>query len=146
PSPRDCPCRDRSRVCGPWHYVVGGGAGLAREERGVLSDGARGGLALFARSRFNCAMKHAGQAALDRLEPFLPHLRELEELREKSRGVFYRQGRAFLHFHEDPKGLFADVRLADDFERLEATSIAQRAVLLRRIRAGLAAGKKQSAR
>jgi hypothetical protein len=91
-------------------------------------------------------MKHAGQAALDRLEPFLRQLRAMEELREKSRGVFYRRGRAFLHFHEDPRGLFADVRFEDDFERLEATSVGQRAVLLRRIRACLAAGRKQPVR
>jgi hypothetical protein len=91
-------------------------------------------------------MKHAGQAALERLEPFLRQLRAMEGLREKSRGVFYRQGRAFLHFHEDPAGLFADVRFRDDFERLAATSAKQRMVLLRRIRVCLAAGRKQSAR
>ena len=91
-------------------------------------------------------MKHAGQVALDQLEPFLRELRTVEELKEKSRGVFYRQGRAFLHFHEDPKGLFADVRFGDDFERLEATSVTQRAVLLKRIRACVAAGKTKLAR
>jgi len=91
-------------------------------------------------------MKHAGPTALDRLEPFLRQLRGLDELREKSRGVFYRNGKAFLHFHEDPAGLFADVRFAAEFERLQATSIAQRAVLLRRIRDCLAAGRKRLAR
>jgi hypothetical protein len=91
-------------------------------------------------------MKHAGQVALDRLEPLLRQLRAMEELREKSRGVFYRGGRAFLHFHEDPAGLFADVRFAEDFERLETTSVAQRAFLLRRIRVCLAAGRKQLVR
>ena len=91
-------------------------------------------------------MKHAGHAALDRLEPFLRQLRGMEELREKSRGVFYRGGRAFLHFHEDPAGLFADVRFGVEFERLEATSAAQRTTLLRRIRACLAAGRNPLAR
>jgi hypothetical protein len=90
-------------------------------------------------------MKHAGRAALDRLEPLLRKLRAIEELREKSRGIFHRGGRAFLHFHEDPAGLFADVRFGDDFERLEATSAAQRAALLRRIRVCLVAGRKQFA-
>ena len=31
---------------------------------------------------------------------------------EKKRGVFYFKSRAFLHFHEDPKGMFADIREA----------------------------------
>lgn len=91
-------------------------------------------------------MKHAGPGALDELEPLLRKLRALDELNEKSRGVFYRRGKAFLHFHEDPAGLFADVRFTEDFERIEATSVAHRAVLLGRIRACLVAGKKRLAR
>jgi hypothetical protein len=77
-------------------------------------------------------MKHATPAALDALEPLLAELRTLPGLAEKSRGVFYRKGRAFLHFHEDPKGLFADVRDAggSDFERLDVSEPAGRARLL----------------
>ncbi|MFI4973253.1 MAG: hypothetical protein ACHP84_01800 [Caulobacterales bacterium] len=64
-------------------------------------------------------MKHAGAGALDRLEPLLQRIRALGGLREKSRGVFYLKSKAFLHFHEDPAGLFADVRTPDgEFERL----------------------------
>ena len=68
-------------------------------------------------------MKHAGQAALDQLEPTLAALRALPGLTEKGRGVFYRKSRAFLHFHEDPKGLFADLRdtAGRDFERFDVT-------------------------
>jgi hypothetical protein len=60
-------------------------------------------------------MKHAGADTLDRLEPLLAALRALPGgaqagLREKQRGVFYRRGQAFLHFHDDPAGLFADLR------------------------------------
>ena len=64
-------------------------------------------------------MKHAGAEALNQLEPLIGRVRALPGLKEKSRGVFYLKSRAFLHFHEDPKGLFADVRTADgkDFER-----------------------------
>lgn len=86
-------------------------------------------------------MKHAGPAALDRLEPLLGKLRRIEGLKEKSRGVFYRGGKAFLHFHEDPLGLFADLRLGDDFERFESTSAAQHKCLIKRVQDGLAAGK-----
>ncbi len=60
-------------------------------------------------------MKHAGAAALDALEAVLARLRAFPQLREKSRGTFYRGSKAFIHFHEDPAGFFADVRLADDF-------------------------------
>jgi hypothetical protein len=66
-------------------------------------------------------MRHAGPATLDKLEPLLARLRAIGGLKEKSRGVFYRRAKAFLHFHEDPAGLFADIRTADgtDFERLQ---------------------------
>ena len=56
-------------------------------------------------------------AGLDELEPMLARLRRLDGLVEKKRGVFYRRSKAFLHFHEDPAGLHADVRLTTDFER-----------------------------
>ncbi len=84
-------------------------------------------------------MKHAGQSSLDKLEPFLRQLRKLEGLKEKKRGSFYRNGprgwRNFIHFHEDPAGLFADVSFAQGDERIECSKAAQKANLLRRIRA-----------
>jgi hypothetical protein len=42
---------------------------------------------------------------------------------EKKRGVFYRKSKSFLHFHEDPRGLFADIRNAtgDNFDRFDVT-------------------------
>ena len=67
-------------------------------------------------------MRHAGPEALDRLEPLIARIRGLPGLVEKTRGAFYRKSQAFLHFHEDPKGLFADIRIAgDDFERIDVT-------------------------
>jgi hypothetical protein len=86
-------------------------------------------------------MKHASPATLDGLEPLLAKIRALGGgLREKSRGIFYVKSRAFLHFHEDPKGLFADVRDASgrDFERIDVTGEAGRAQLLRVARTRLA--------
>jgi hypothetical protein len=81
-------------------------------------------------------MRHARDEDLDRLEPLLAALRTLPGLTEKKRGTFYRKSRAFLHFHEDPKGLFADLRdVADgDFERIDVTEEAGRAKLLERAR------------
>jgi len=82
-------------------------------------------------------MKHAGAAALDRLEPVLRRVRALPQLRERSRGVFYLRTRAFLHFHEDPKGLFADLRIGATWSRARVSTVAERARLLRRIDDGL---------
>lgn len=84
-------------------------------------------------------MKHATSAALDQLEPLLADLRALPGLVERSRGVFYRKGRAFLHFHEDPKGLFADVRDATglDFDRFDVTRPEGQADLIAATRARL---------
>lgn len=80
-------------------------------------------------------MKHAGPAALDAIEPLLAALRARPELKEKSQGTFYRRSRAFLHFHEDPAGLFADVRLdpAGDFLRVRASTPDEQAALLQAI-------------
>lgn len=82
-------------------------------------------------------MKHASSAALDALESLFAELRGLAGLTERSRGVFYRKGRAFLHFHEDPKGLFADIRAAvgRDFERFDVTEESGRRALLAAARA-----------
>lgn len=81
-------------------------------------------------------MKHAGPAALDQLEPLLADIRVLSVLVEKSRGVFYRKGRAFLHFHEDSDRWFADLRGPEDpdFVRIDVTAPADRAALLRAVR------------
>jgi hypothetical protein len=75
-------------------------------------------------------MKHAGPEARDRLEPFLRELRTRSGLNEKSRGTFYRGGRALLHFHENGEEFYADVCLREDFERFAATTAADRAALL----------------
>jgi hypothetical protein len=65
-------------------------------------------------------VKHAGAEALDRLSPLLEAVRQIPALKERSRGVFYLRSKAFLHFHEDPAGLFADIRATDgDFERIQ---------------------------
>jgi hypothetical protein len=62
----------------------------------------------------------------------LEQLRALPGIKERSRGVFYRKSQAFLHFHEDPKGLFADLRDAagKDFDRFDVTSETGRAALV----------------
>jgi hypothetical protein len=82
-------------------------------------------------------VKHAGPDALDELEPMLAALRKMAALREKSRGAFYRGARAFIHFHEDPTGLFADVRFDAEFERFGVSTAKDQERLLNRIRAAV---------
>jgi hypothetical protein len=83
-------------------------------------------------------VKHIGPEGLDKLEVLLEALRKRAGLKEKKRGVFYRKSRAFLHFHEDPAGLFADVRLSGpDFDRLPVRSRAEWRSLLAKIDAVL---------
>ena len=91
-------------------------------------------------------MKHAGTDALDKLEPLLKKIRRRQGLKEKSRGTFYRGGRAFLHFHEHGDECFADMRVGDDFERFSATRPAERETLLARVDALLADGSRSRPR
>jgi hypothetical protein len=79
-------------------------------------------------------LRHADSAALDRLEPLLSQLREMPGLKEVRRGVFYRRSRAFMHFHDDPSGLYADIRLDKDFERHRVDTADERLYLLNQIR------------
>ena len=65
----------------------------------------------------------------------LEEIRRVPGLTERSRGVFYRGSRAFLHFHEDPSGMHADVRFADDFERYRVETGAEQEALLELLRA-----------
>ena len=91
-------------------------------------------------------MRHARAEALAQLEPLLAELRQLPGLRETARGVFYRGGRAFLHFHEDAQGLFADLRAkeAQRFERYDVTGEIGRAALLSAARRGLQSSERRS--
>jgi hypothetical protein len=81
-------------------------------------------------------VRHAGSAALDELEPLLDQLRRVPGLIERTRGLFYRGSRAFLHFHEDVSGVYADVRLADEFERCRVQTPDEQRRLLARIGSG----------
>ena len=73
-------------------------------------------------------MRHARDCDLDQLEALLAALRTIPGLIEKKRGVFYRNSKSFLHFHEDPRGLFAD--LSDPDERIDVTQAAGQASLV----------------
>jgi hypothetical protein len=80
-------------------------------------------------------MRHISPARLEPLEPLLEGLRALDGLVERTRGVFYLRGRAFLHFHEDgERDVYADVRLGPDWERRRVTTRAAQATLVRDVR------------
>lgn len=78
-------------------------------------------------------MKHAGPATLDALEDLLERIRRFEGLKEKKRGTFYGKASALLHFHEDPAGLFADLRAGSDWRRVPVNTPAERKTLLRHV-------------
>lgn len=75
-------------------------------------------------------MRHARAETLDALEPLLVELRAFAFLTERQRGVFYRGARAWLHFHEDPSGTFADVKSGGDWVRFNVAGAAGRDALL----------------
>ncbi len=85
-------------------------------------------------------MKHAGADALATLAPLLDDVRRLagHALVERKPGTFYRRSVAFLHFHEDPAGMFADLKGPAGWERFEVTRASQQAALLRVLKARLA--------
>lgn len=75
-------------------------------------------------------MKHAGESALNKLEELLVAVRGYPGLKEKKRGTFYRKSTGFLHFHEDPAGLFADLRSSSGWKRYPVNTPAERETLL----------------
>ena len=85
-------------------------------------------------------MRHARDQDLDRIETLLAELRTVPGLVEKKRGVFYRKSKAFLHFHEDPLGLFADLGgdLSAADQRFDVTQSGGRESLLAAVRRRLA--------
>jgi hypothetical protein len=83
-------------------------------------------------------VKHAGPTTLAQLAKLLDALRQRPQLREPRPGTFYLKSKAFLHFHEDPAGIFADVKLDFvEFTRLPATTRGQQRALLQRVDACL---------
>jgi hypothetical protein len=79
-------------------------------------------------------VRHARVDDLDPLTNLLEGLRSLDGLTERKPGTFYRGSKAFLHFHVDPAGHFADVKIADEFERFRVTTAAEQRRVLARAR------------
>jgi len=86
-------------------------------------------------------MKHAGDASLDALENLLVEIRKYPGLKEKKRGTFYQKSAGFIHFHEDPAGFFADLKIQGEFQRYNVTTSAGQEVFLEAVAAVMGSGK-----
>jgi hypothetical protein len=63
-------------------------------------------------------VKHAGPDAIAALASLLAEIRpDRTGVTEKMPGTFYLKGQALLHFHEDPAGLFADLKINGVWQR-----------------------------
>lgn len=63
-------------------------------------------------------MKHASHDTLDGLTDLLTAIRQYSPpLKEKKLGVFYLKSTAFLHFHDDSAGIFADLKVEGEWVR-----------------------------
>ena len=80
-------------------------------------------------------MKHAGDKTLDLLESLLREVRKHSALRERRRGAFYRKAAGILHFHEDPAGLFADLKVNGEWRRFSIDTKAEQKALLEELAA-----------
>jgi hypothetical protein len=69
-------------------------------------------------------MLHASENTLAKYPAFFVSVRAIDGMNEKRPGVFYRKSKAFLHLHEDPTGLYADLRLnvTEGFVRMRVAS------------------------
>ena len=90
------------------------------------------------RAREHAPLKHASHQTLDLIEPLLDQLRGFGELVERKRGIWYHRSRAFLHFHEDPAGVFADLKIGPAFRRFRVNTARERRELLRHVEQTLA--------
>jgi hypothetical protein len=78
-------------------------------------------------------MKHATRGALHRLSDLFIQIRTRKGLQERKPGIFYKKSKAFLHFHEDPAGMYADLSAVAEFERYPVNTKKQWEALLRAI-------------
>ena len=84
-------------------------------------------------------MKHADPQTLASLAALLRRLRAQPSLIERRPGVFYLGSRAYLHFHDDPAGIFADVKFdLTSFTRVRVSTAAERRRFLARVGKSLA--------
>jgi hypothetical protein len=84
-------------------------------------------------------MKHASAQTLQQLSDLLDQIRQRKGLKEKKLGIFYRRSKSFLHFHDDPAGIFADLTVGETFDRYPVNTAKERKALLAAIDRAVAA-------
>ena len=75
---------------------------------------------------------------MDVIDDLLITVRRHAGLKEKKRGTFYYKSSGFLHFHEDPAGLFADLKVGSNYRRFAVNTAAEQRGFLARVKALLA--------
>jgi uncharacterized protein YigE (DUF2233 family) len=76
-------------------------------------------------------MKHADSDTLAKLGLLLEQVRQrMPPLKEKGEGRFYLKSTAFLHFHDDPAGIFADLKVNGEWQRYSVNTEAEYATIL----------------
>ncbi len=79
-------------------------------------------------------MKHATEETFQYISDFLQEIREyVPPLKEKKLGTFYYKSSAFLHFHDDPSGVFADLKVEGEWVRYRVMEESEKAILLETI-------------
>ena len=73
------------------------------------------------------------ESTLEALAPLLKVLRAHPALHEIRPATFHLKGRNFVHFHEEPEGVFADVLLAKGRVHMPVSSPTEQAEFLQRI-------------
>jgi len=84
-------------------------------------------------------MKHATKAALEPMAELLARLDALPNVKRKGIGTFYVKSKPLLHFHEDPAGIFADVAIGRDWQRLPVNTRREQEELYRLLAARVGA-------
>lgn len=77
-------------------------------------------------------MARADTDALASLAPVLRQLRDIKGIREERPGIFYARREAFVHFHGDASGLYADLKKSGGagFDRYPLATPAQQRKLV----------------
>ena len=138
---------ERRRI-GGWaaegHGVPRGILVVSRSSHPGASAGARGPAADSAILQAT-PIARAGPATFARISRLLEELRDHPLLREPRSGVFYLESREILHFHDNPSGVWADLRLGGEIVRLPVTSRSEQLELLGRIEDSLSAMERTAA-
>jgi len=77
------------------------------------------------------------ESTLEMLKPLLSFLRSFDVLEETGGVKFLLKGRDFVHFHDDPDGLWADAKLSKGRLRMSVATLAEQRELMEKIAAKL---------